>query len=159
MTVNFIISSLLLLFIFWTLFGPRYLISNTRKKLYSIRTKLFLDYSLDAEYPKLRDEIDLFIKFASRASWQRMLFDFLFLRKELKKVQHNKTNFKNPEFENILSTSTTLILRLIVLRSPTLMLLSGPLFIIAVIKVEMLPKIKNIAHSFFMIRKPIKAYF
>lgn len=44
--------------------------------------------------------------------------------------------------------STILIARLIVLRSPTIMLLSMPLFIVAVVQIEVLPKIKNIASDF-----------
>ncbi len=148
MDSQFIILYALLVFIFWSLFVSPYLISSTRQKLFSIRDKVFLDFKHDDEYQKLRDSINLFIRFADKASWQRMLFDFMFLHKELKKAQSNKINFKNSEFKKILFISTILIIRLVVLRSPTLMLLSTPLFIIGVIQVEILPKIKNIVSSF-----------
>jgi len=148
MNGQLIILYALLIFIFWSLFVSPYLISSTRQKLFSIRDKAFLDFKHDDEYQKLRDNINLFIRFSEKASWQRMLFDFIFLHKELKKVQSNKTDFENSEFKKILFISTILIIRLVVLRSPTIMLLSMPLFIAAVVQVEILPKIKNIVSSF-----------
>lgn len=148
MDSQLIILYALLIFIFWSLLVSPYLISSTRQKLFSIRDKVFLDFEHDDEYRKLRDNINLFIRFADKASWQRMLFDFIFLHKELKKVQPNKTDFKNSEFKKILSISTILIVRLVVLRSPTIMLLSMPLFIVAVVQIEILPKIKNVVSSF-----------
>jgi diacylglycerol kinase len=148
MDSQFIILYALLIFIFWSLLVSPYLVSSTRQKLFSIRDKAFLDFEHDNEYRKLRDNINLFIRFADKASWQRMLFDFIFLHKELKKAQSNKTNFKNSEFKKILFISTILIVRLVVLRSPTIILLSMPLFIVAIVQVEILPKIKNIVSSF-----------
>lgn len=148
MDSQFVILYALLVFIFWSLFVSPYLVSSTRQKLFLIRDKAFLDFEHDDEYQKLRDNINLFIRFTDKASWQRMLFDFIFLHKELKKVQSNKTDFNNPELKNMLFISTILIVRLVVLRSPTVMLLSMPLFIIAVVQVEILPKIKNIVSSF-----------
>jgi len=148
MNGQLIILYALLIFIFWSLFVSPYLISSTRQKLFSIRDEAFLDFKHDDEYQKLRDNINLFIRFSEKASWQRMLFDFIFLHKELKKVQSNKTDFENSEFKKILFISTILIIRLVVLRSPTIMLLSMPLFIAAVVQVEILPKIKNIVSSF-----------
>ncbi len=148
MDSQFTILYALLIFIFWSLFVSPYLVSSTRQKLFSIRDKVFLDFKHDDEYQKLRDDINLFIRFAGKASWQRMLFDFLFLHKELKKAQLSKTDFNNPELKKVFFNATILIIRLVVLRSPTLMLLSAPLFIIGVIQVEILPKIKNTVSSF-----------
>jgi len=148
MDSQFIILYVLLVFIFWSLFASPYLISSTRQKLFSIRDEVFLDFKHDDEYQKLRDDINLFIRFSDKASWQRMLFDFIFLRKELKKAQSNKTDFNNPKLKSIFFISTILIIRLVILRSPTLMLLSMPVFIIAVIQVEILPKVKNAVSSF-----------
>ena len=152
MDSQFIILYALLIFIFWSLFVSPYLVSSTRQKLFSIRDKAFLDFKHDDEYQKLRDNINLFIRFSEKASWQRMLFDFVFLHKELKKAQPNKADFNNPELKKIVFISTILIIRLIVLRSPTTILLSmflsTPLFIVAVVQVEILPKIKNIVSTF-----------
>lgn len=148
MDSQFIILYALLIFIFWSLFVAPYLVSSTRQKLFSIRDKSFLDFKHDNEYQKLRDTINLFIRFADKASWQRMLFDLIFLHKELKKTQPSEINFKNPELKKLLFISTILIIRLIVLRSPIIMLLSAPLFIVAVVQVEILAKIKNIASNF-----------
>lgn len=148
MDSQFIILYALLVFIFWTLFVSPYLISSTRQKLFLIRDNVFLDFEHDDEYRKLRNSINLFIRFADKASWQRMLFDFIFLHKELKKAQSNNTDLKNLEFKKILFISTILIIRLIVLRSPTIMLLSMPLFIIAIVQVEILSKIKNVVSNF-----------
>ncbi|CAC9611365.1 hypothetical protein [uncultured Gammaproteobacteria bacterium] len=145
---QFIILYALLVFIFWSLFVSRYLVSSTRQKLFSIRDEAFLDFEHDDEYQKLRDNINIFIRFSDKASWQRMLFDFIFLRKELKKAQLNKTDFNNPELKKIFLISIFLIIRLVILRSPTLILLSAPLFIVAIIQVEILPKIKNIVSGF-----------
>ena len=145
---QFIILYALLIFIFWSLFVSPYLVSSTRQKLFSIRDKAFLDFKHDDEYQKLRDNINLFIRFSEKASWQRMLFDFVFLHKELKKAQPNKVDFNNPELKKIVFISTILIIRLIVLRSPTIMFLSTLLFIVAVVQVEILPKIKNIVSTF-----------
>lgn len=148
MDSQFIILYALLVFVFWSLFVSPYLISSTRQKLFSIRDKAFLDFKHDDEYQKLRDDINLFIRFSDKASWQRMLFDLIFLRKELKKAQSNKADFNNPKLKSVFFISTILIIRLVVLRSPTLMLLSTPVFIIAVIQVEILPKVKNAVSSF-----------
>lgn len=145
---QFTILYALLIFIFWSLFVSPYLVSSTRQKLFSIRDKVFLDFKHDDEYQKLRDDINLFIRFAAKASWQRMLFDFIFLHKELKKAQSNETNLNNPELKKNFFFATILIIRLVVLRSPTLMLLSTPLFIVGVIQVEILPKIKNTVSNF-----------
>jgi hypothetical protein len=145
---QFIILYSLLIFIFWSLFVSPYLVSSTRQKLFSIRDKVFLDFKHDEEHQKIRDNINLFIRFANKASWQRMLFDFVFLHKKLKKEQLNKFNFNNPKLKDILFITTILIIRLVILRSPTLMLLSAPLFIIGAIQVEILPKIKNKVSSF-----------
>ena len=150
MDSQFIILYALLIFIFWSLFVSPYLVSSTRQKLFSIRDKAFLDFKHDDEYQKLRDNINLFIRFSEKASWQRMLFDFVFLHKELKKAQPNKADFNNPELKKIVFISTILIIRLIVLRSPTIMFLSTLLFIVAVVQVEILPKIKNIVSTFVM---------
>lgn len=148
MDSQFIILYALLVFVFWSLFVSPYLVSSTRQKLFSIRDKAFLDFKHDDEYQKLRDDINLFIRFSDKASWQRMLFDLIFLRKELKKAQSNKADFNNPKLKSVFFISTILIIRLVVLRSPTLMLLSAPVFIIAVIQVEILPKVKNAVSSF-----------
>jgi hypothetical protein len=145
---QFIILYALLIFIFWSLFVSPYLVNSTRQKLFSIRDKVFLDFEHDDEYQKIRDNINLFIRFADKASWQRMLFDFLFLHKKLKKAQLTKIDFNNPKLKQILFIATILIVRLVILRSPTLMLLSTPLFIIGAIQVEILPKIKNTVSSF-----------
>ncbi len=66
-----------------------------------------------------------------------------FLHKKL-----NKVDFNNPKLKQILFISTILIVRLVILRSPVLMLLSAPLFIIGAIKIEILPKIKNTVSNF-----------
>jgi hypothetical protein len=145
---QFIILYALLIFIFWSLFVSPYLVTSTRQKLFSIRDQVFLDFEHDDEYQKIRNNINLFIRFADKASWQRMLFDFVFLHKKLKQTQLNKVDFNNPKLKQILFISTILIVRLIILRSPVLMLLSAPLFIIGAIKIEILPKIKNTVSSF-----------
>ncbi len=145
---QFIILYALLIFIFWSLFVSPYLVTSTRQKLFSIRDQVFLDFEHDDEYQKIRNNINLFIRFADKASWQRMLFDFVFLHKKLKQTQLNKVDFNNPKLKQILFISTILIVRLVILRSPVLMLLSAPLFIIGAIKIEILPKIKNTVSSF-----------
>jgi hypothetical protein len=145
---QFIILYALLIFIFWSLFVSPYLVTSTRQKLFSIRDQVFLDFEHDDEYQKIRNNINLFIRFADKASWQRMLFDFVFLHKKLKQTQLNKVDFNNPKLKQILFISTILIVRLIILRSPVLMLLSTPLFIIGAIQIEILPKIKNTVSSF-----------
>lgn len=147
MNGQFIILYILLIFIFWSLLVSPYLISSTRQKLFSIRDKVFLDFEHDDEYQELRRNINLFIRFANKASWQRMLFDFIFLHKELKKFKSSKIVFNNQDLQKFFFISTTLIIRLIVLRSPTAILLSMPLVVVIIIQVEILPKIKNIASN------------
>lgn len=85
MNGQFIILYVLLVFIFWSLLVSPYLVLSTRQKLFSMRDKVFLDFEHDDEYQKLMDHINLLIGFADKASWQRRLFDFIFLHKELKK--------------------------------------------------------------------------
>lgn len=139
---------LLLIFIFWVLFVSPYLVASTRQKLFSIPDQAFLDFERDDAYQKSRDYINLFIRFADKASWQRMLLDFILFHEELKETQLNEFDFKNPELKKLFFLSTLLVGRLVVLRSPTIMLLS-PFFIVAVIvKIEILPKIENIASNF-----------
>lgn len=144
---QFVILYILLIFIFWSLFVSPYLVSSTRQRLFSIRDEAFLNFEHDNEYQKLRDNINLLIRFAEKASWQRMVFDFIFLRKELKKAQSSNPDFKNLELRKKFFISIILIIRLILLRSPIMMLLLTPLFILAFIKIEVVPKIKDVVSS------------
>lgn len=148
MDYQFIILYILLIFIFWSLFVSPYLVSSTRQRLFSIRDEAFLNFEHDDEYQKLRDNINLLIRFAEKASWQRMVFDFIFLRKKLKRTQSSNPDFKNPELRKKFFISVILIIRLILLRSPTMMLLFTPLFIFAFIKIEVMPKIKDMVSNF-----------
>lgn len=145
---QFIILCALLVFIFWSLFVSPYLVSSTRQKLFAIRDKVFLDFEHDKGYQEFRTHINLFIRFATKASWQRMLFDLIMLRKELKQSQPSRIEFDNSELKRLHFLSALLIIRLIVLRSPTMMLFSTLLFLLVVVRLEILPRIRNIATNF-----------
>ena len=136
--------------LFWTLLLTPQLIKNTRQKLFNIRDTAFLDLKHNKEYYHFREVLNTLIRFTHNISWQRMLFDFIVLRKEIKQQQGIKSEFNDDELNKLFLESALLVIRLMYLRSPVLILISTPLVLIAVIKIEILPKIKKQLSIFVM---------
>lgn len=149
MDAYFIILYLLTAYLFWSLLITPFLVASTRQRLFTIRDAVFLEFEHNNEYQEFRKRINLFIRFAEKASWQRIIFDFIVFRKDIKQnKQGNHIKFNEPRLNQLFFISTILIIRLIVLRSPVLMLCSMPLFIIGLIKVEVFPRIKHTISAF-----------
>lgn len=138
--MDLFILYILSFFLFWSLLLTPQLVKNTRQKLFNIRDKVFLDMEHDEEYRYFREMINALIRFAHHISWQRLLFDFIVLRKEIKQVE---TEFSNDKLNQYFLDGVMLVIRLMYLRSPILILLSMPLVLVAVIKLEILPKLKK----------------
>ncbi|MDC9715601.1 MAG: hypothetical protein PSN36_07295 [Gammaproteobacteria bacterium] len=122
------------------------MVKNTRQKLFNIRDKAFLNSEHNEEYYRFRDMLNTLIRFAHNVSWQRLLFDFIILRKEIREVKQQanaQTKFNNAELDKLFLEGALLIIRLIYLRSPVLILLSTPLVLLLVIKFEVLSKLQN----------------
>jgi len=134
--------------LFWTLLLTPQLVKSTRQKLFNIRDKAFLEFEHDKEYYHFRDVLNTLIRFAHNVSWQRLLFDFIIFRKEIKEQASIQTEFSNnTELNKLFLKSVFLIIRLMYLRSPVLILLSMPLVLVAVIRFEILSKLKNKASA------------
>lgn len=136
-------------FLFWSLLLTPQLVQNTRQKLFNIRDKAFLDMEHNEEYRDFRDMINALIRFAHHISWQRLLFDFIVFRKEIKQVK-TEFSFNNDKLNQYFLDGVMLVIRLIYLRSPVLILLSMPLVLVVVIKLEILPQLKNKLSAFVM---------
>jgi hypothetical protein len=149
MDADFIILYLLTAYLFWSLLITPFLVASTRQRLFTIRDAVFLEFEHNNEYQEFRKRINLFIRFAEKASWQRIIFDFIVFRKDMKQnKKDSRIEFNDLELNKLFFMSTILIIRLIVLRSPVLMLCSMPLFIIGLIELEVLPRIKRTISAF-----------
>lgn len=92
---------------------------STRQRLFTIRDAVFLEFEHNNEYQEFRKRINLFIRFAEKASWQRIIFDFIVFRKDIKQnKKDSRIKFNDLKLNKLFFTSTILIIRLIVLRSP-----------------------------------------
>ncbi len=123
MDADFIILYLLTAYLFWSLLITPLLVASTRQRLFTIRDAVFLEFEHNNEYQEFRKRINLFIRLAEKASWQRIIFDFIVFRKDIKQnKKDSRIKFNDLKLNKLFFTSTILIIRLIVLRSPVLML-------------------------------------
>lgn len=135
--------------LFWSLLLTPQLVKNTRQKLFNIRDKAFLDLERNEEYYRFRDTINTLIRFSHNVSWQRILFDFIVLSKEIKQKK-TKIEFSDPALNQYFLESIRLVMRLMYLRSPLLILFSMPLAFVVAVKFEILPKLKSKASILVM---------
>lgn len=141
-----IILYILTLYLLWSFLFSKLFVNITRHKLFEIRDRVFLEQKHDDEYYRFRNDINLLIRFIQRASWQRIVFDYWFLFKNKARNQQDIKdilNFKNENLNKEFEQALFLIGRLFILRSPTLIILGGILFSIAIIKVGVWNKLKS----------------
>lgn len=82
----------------WSIFFKKLFVARTRHELFLIRDKAFLTLEHDEEYYRFRKDVNMFIRFAERVSWQRIIYDTLFLFKHIS--NSSKQNIKLPKYNN-----------------------------------------------------------
>lgn len=106
------------------------LLRTTRAELFDLRDRLFVEHRNNLEYGRLREHINALIRYAEKASWQRLTVNMLLFAP--KKIQP-LPSFKTKAMKSTFLQSLFIIGKLFILRSPFLMVAFSMTAVIALV--------------------------